>query len=56
MNPPPHASIFKIARTIAWRSMSTYIRRVDLVVPSLIFPLVFLAAFAGGLLARSLLE
>jgi ABC-2 type transport system permease protein len=37
--------------TIAWRSLHTYVRRPDLYVPSLIFPLVFLASFAGGLSA-----
>jgi ABC-2 type transport system permease protein len=31
--------------------MHTYLRRPDLVVPSLVFPLVFLASFAGGLSA-----
>ena len=36
---------------IAWRSIHTYVRRPDLFVPSLIFPLVFLASFAGGLSA-----
>jgi ABC-2 type transport system permease protein len=45
------ATTFGIARTIAWRSLHTYVRRPDLFVPSLIFPLVFLASFAGGLSA-----
>ena len=36
---------------IAWRSLHTYVRRPDLFVPSLLFPLVFLASFAGGLSA-----
>jgi ABC-type multidrug transport system permease subunit len=40
-----------IARAIAWRSVHTYLRRPDLVVPSLVFPLIFLASFAGGLSA-----
>jgi ABC-type multidrug transport system permease subunit len=40
-----------VARAIAWRSLHTYVRRPDLFVPSLIFPLVFLASFAGGLKA-----
>jgi ABC-2 type transport system permease protein len=51
---PPHAagaSTLGIARTIAWRSLHTYVRRPDLFVPSLIFPLIFLASFAGGLSA-----
>jgi ABC-type multidrug transport system permease subunit len=45
------ASITRIAAAIAWRSLHTYIRRPDLFVPSLVFPLVFLASFAGGLSA-----
>jgi ABC-2 type transport system permease protein len=44
-------SVWRIARAIAWRSLHTYVRRPDLFVPSLIFPLVFLASFAGGLSA-----
>ena len=44
-------SIWRIAGAIAWRSLHTYVRRPDLFVPSLIFPLVFLASFAGGLSA-----
>ncbi len=44
-------SIWRVAYAIAWRSLHTYVRRPDLFVPSLIFPLVFLAAFAGGLSA-----
>jgi ABC-type multidrug transport system permease subunit len=48
---PSHASIWRVARAIAWRSLHTYVRRPDLFVPSLIFPLVFLASFAGGLKA-----
>jgi ABC-type multidrug transport system permease subunit len=44
-------SIWRVARTIAWRSLHTYVRRPDLFVPSLVFPLVFLASFAGGLSA-----
>ncbi|HEY0517422.1 MAG TPA: ABC transporter permease [Solirubrobacteraceae bacterium] len=45
------ASTWRIARAIAWRSLHTYFRRPDLFVPSLVFPLVFLASFAGGLTA-----
>ena len=47
-------------RLAAWRSRSrgaslhTYVRRPDLFVPSLVFPLVFLASFAGGLSALGL--
>jgi ABC-2 type transport system permease protein len=43
--------MIRVARAVAWRSTSTYFRRPDLVIPSLVFPLVFLAAFAGGLSA-----
>ena len=43
--------LWRVAMTIAWRSMHTYLRRPDLFVPSLVFPLVFLASFAGGLSA-----
>jgi ABC-2 type transport system permease protein len=43
--------IWRVALAIAWRGMHTYVRRPDLFVPSLIFPLVFLASFAGGLSA-----
>jgi ABC-2 type transport system permease protein len=43
--------MWRVARTIAWRSLHTYVRRPDLFVPSLVFPLVFLASFAGGLSA-----
>jgi ABC-2 type transport system permease protein len=44
-------SLWRIAFAIAWRAMHTYVRRPDLFVPSLVFPLVFLAGFAGGLSA-----
>ena len=40
-----------VARAIAWRGMHTYMRRPDLFIPSLVFPLVFFASFAGGLSA-----
>jgi ABC-2 type transport system permease protein len=43
--------VWRVALTIAWRGMHTYVRRPDLFVPSLVFPLVFLAGFAGGLSA-----
>lgn len=45
------AGIWRVAEAIAWRSLHTYFRRPDLVVPSLVFPLIFLASFAGGLSA-----
>ena len=47
----PGGSVWRVAGAIAWRSLHTYIRRPDLFVPSLLFPLVFLASFAGGLSA-----
>ena len=43
--------MWSVACAIAWRSLHTYVRRPDLFVPSLVFPLVFLASFAGGLSA-----
>lgn len=43
--------LWRVAGTIAWRSLHTYVRRPDLFVPSLVFPLIFLASFAGGLSA-----
>ncbi len=48
---PSHGGLWRVALTIAWRSLHTYVRRPDLFVPSLVFPLVFLASFAGGLSA-----
>ncbi|HEX5852553.1 MAG TPA: ABC transporter permease [Solirubrobacteraceae bacterium] len=44
-------SMWRVAGAIAWRSLHTYVRRPDLFVPSLVFPLIFLASFAGGLSA-----
>jgi ABC-2 type transport system permease protein len=43
--------MWRVARVIAWRGMHIYVRRPSLVVPSLAFPLVFFASFAGGLSA-----
>jgi ABC-2 type transport system permease protein len=48
---PRRGGIWRIALAIAWRSLHTYVRRPDLFIPSLIFPLVFFASFAGGLSA-----
>jgi ABC-2 type transport system permease protein len=48
---PPRGTMWGVARAIAWRSLHTYVRRADLVIPSLVFPLIFLASFAGGLSA-----
>jgi ABC-2 type transport system permease protein len=45
------ASAWGVARAIAWRGLHTYTRRPDLFIPSLVFPLVFFASFAGGLSA-----
>jgi len=47
----PGRDTWRVASAIAWRSLHTYVRRPDLFVPSLVFPLVFLAAFGGGLSA-----
>lgn len=47
----PGGGIWAVAWAIAWRGMHTYTRRPDLFVPSLVFPLVFFASFAGGLSA-----
>jgi len=49
--PDRSGGVLRVALAIAWRSMHTYVRRPDLFVPSLVFPLVFLASFAGGLSA-----
>lgn len=46
-----HASAWAVARAILWRGLHTYTRRPDLFIPSLVFPLVFFASFAGGLSA-----
>jgi ABC-2 type transport system permease protein len=43
--------MIRVALAIAWRGVHTYVRRPDLVIPSLVFPLIFLASFAGGLSA-----
>jgi len=51
MRSTTRGSLWRVALTIAWRGVHTYARRPDLFVPSLIFPLVFLAGFAGGLSA-----
>jgi ABC-2 type transport system permease protein len=48
---PTGGGLWRVALTIAWRANHTYVRRPDLFVPSLIFPLIFLASFAGGLSA-----
>jgi ABC-type multidrug transport system permease subunit len=45
------ASATAVAGAILWRGLHTYTRRPDLFIPSLVFPLVFFASFAGGLSA-----
>jgi ABC-2 type transport system permease protein len=45
------SSLWGVTLAIAWRGIHTYVRRPDLFIPSIIFPLVFLASFAGGLSA-----
>jgi ABC-2 type transport system permease protein len=47
------ASYFSAALGIAWRSIHNAFTRPALLLPALIFPLFFLAAFAGGLSAVS---
>jgi ABC-2 type transport system permease protein len=50
---PPHGGLWRVAVAVAWRGLHTFVRRPDLFMPSLIFPLVFLASFAGGFSALS---
>lgn len=45
------AGVWAIARAVAWRSIHNYFTNPALLLPSLIFPLFFFAAFAGGLSA-----
>jgi ABC-2 type transport system permease protein len=45
------AGLWSVAIAIAWRNLHSYVRRPDLFIPSLVFPLIFLASFAGGLSA-----
>lgn len=45
------ASVWQIARAVAWRSTHNYFTNPALLLPSLVFPLFFFAAFAGGLSA-----
>ena len=39
----------KVALAVAWRSIHNYVSNPPLLIPSLIFPFFFFAAFAGGL-------
>jgi ABC-type multidrug transport system permease subunit len=41
----------QIARAVAWRSIHNYLTNAAFLVPSLVFPLFFFTAFAGGLSA-----
>ena len=43
------SGILNVARGVAWRSITTYYRNPALVLPTLIFPLLFLASFGGSL-------
>ncbi|HEX3692160.1 MAG TPA: ABC transporter permease [Solirubrobacteraceae bacterium] len=47
----PGGNVWAVARAILWRGLHTYTRRPDLFIPSIVFPLVFFASFAGGLSA-----
>jgi ABC-2 type transport system permease protein len=43
--------VIVVARAVAWRGLHNYFTNPALVLPSLIFPLIFFAGFAGGLSA-----
>ncbi len=45
----PNPTVFSVARGVAWRSITTYFRNPALVLPTLIFPLLFLTSFAGSM-------
>ena len=40
---------FNVARGVAWRSIHNTLVNPAILVPSIVFPLFFLIAFAGGL-------
>ena len=40
---------FQVARAVAWRTLHNVLTNPSLLLPSLIFPLFFFTAFAGGL-------
>jgi ABC-2 type transport system permease protein len=44
-----HASSRSVALTVAWRSIHNYLSNAAFLVPSIVFPLFFFTAFAGGL-------
>ena len=39
----------KVARAVAWRNIHNWVTNPSMLVPSLLFPLFFFTAFAGGL-------
>lgn len=41
--------LFAVAAAVAWRASRNYLRDPKLLLPSIVFPLFFFAAFAGGL-------
>jgi ABC-2 type transport system permease protein len=43
------ANVFSVAAGVAWRVLNNVVRNPALLVPSLVFPLFFFTAFAGGL-------
>ena len=43
------ASIRSVALAVAWRSIHNYLTNPAFLVPSIVFPLFFFTAFAGGL-------
>ncbi|MCW3064134.1 MAG: hypothetical protein JWN32_1306 [Solirubrobacterales bacterium] len=43
------ASFTSVARAVAWRSIHSYLTNPAFLIPSMIFPLFFFMAFAGGL-------
>lgn len=45
----PRGTIRSVAGAVAWRSLKTFYSRPALFLPSLVFPLFFYTAFAGGL-------
>jgi len=47
--PGASGSTFDVARAVAWRTIHNVLRTPSLLLPSLMFPLFFFVAFAGGL-------
>jgi ABC-2 type transport system permease protein len=48
---PRRSRYLSVVRSVAWRHLHSVIRRPQLLLPALIFPLFFYTAFAGGLSA-----